>query len=69
MGPEPGGMAAETPLAAPEGLALDAEGNLYVSEFEGHRVSQIAGDGAIFAVAGNGTAGFSGDGPGRRRTS
>jgi hypothetical protein len=37
-GPAPGGAATHSRVAAPEAVALDANGNLYVSEFEGNRV-------------------------------
>lgn len=50
--PQPGG-----------GLALDRDGNLYVSDTLNHRIRRIdAADGAIDTVAGTGKAGFSGDG-------
>ena len=41
---------------------MDAAGNLYFSEFEGHRVRKVAPDGRISTVAGTGLAGFRGDG-------
>ena len=41
---------------------MDAAGNLYFSEFEGHRVRKVTPDGIISTVAGTGVAGFSGDG-------
>jgi sugar lactone lactonase YvrE len=61
-GPGPGGEATLVRVAAPEALALDVKGNLYVSEFDGHRVDRIAPDGTLQVVAGTGAAGFSGDG-------
>jgi sugar lactone lactonase YvrE len=62
LGPPAGGTALRAELNAPEGLALDTNGNLFVSELEGHRVVKIDGNGALAAVAGTGTPGFSGDG-------
>jgi hypothetical protein len=50
-------------LNAPAGLGFDASGNLFVSEFNGNRIRKIdAETGIITTVAGNGVAGFSGDG-------
>jgi uncharacterized protein (TIGR03437 family) len=57
-----GGLAVDAALRTPRNLALDAAGNLYVSEFEGHRVRKITPDGRIATVAGTGVAGFGGDG-------
>ncbi|WP_156338697.1 RHS repeat-associated core domain-containing protein [Chondromyces crocatus] len=57
-----GGPALQAQVQAPRGLALGSDGSLYVAEQGGHRVRKIAVDGTITTVAGNGTAGFSGDG-------
>ncbi|AKT39533.1 RHS repeat-associated core domain-containing protein [Chondromyces crocatus] len=57
-----GGPALQAQVQAPRGLALGADGSLYVAEQGGHRVRKIAVDGTITTVAGDGTAGFSGDG-------
>jgi uncharacterized repeat protein (TIGR01451 family) len=43
-------------------LAVDASGNLYVSEVASNRVRKITVVGLISTVAGNGVAGYSGDG-------
>jgi uncharacterized protein (TIGR03437 family) len=56
------GEAVNAVLRTPRNVAVDAVGNLYVSEFEGHRVRKITPDGRIATVAGTGVAGFSGDG-------
>ena len=56
------GTAADASLASPRNLVLDGEGNLYISEFEGHRVRRVSSDGRISTVAGTGGMGFSGDG-------
>jgi uncharacterized protein (TIGR03437 family) len=47
-------------LAAPEGVAVDSAGNLYIGDSGNHRVRKVS-NGVIATVAGNGTAGFSGD--------
>jgi uncharacterized protein (TIGR03437 family) len=57
-----GGPAAGAQLLAPRNVAVDAAGNLFVSEFGGHRVRKITPDGRISTVAGTGVAGFRGDG-------
>jgi uncharacterized protein (TIGR03437 family) len=58
-----GGPAASAELNAPFGLALDAAGNLYITEFSGARVRKVAaGSGTISTVAGDGVGGYAGDG-------
>ncbi|WP_050431323.1 RHS repeat-associated core domain-containing protein [Chondromyces crocatus] len=57
-----GGPALLAQVQAPRGIALGADGSLCIAEQGGHRVRKIAVDGTITTVAGNGTAGFSGDG-------
>lgn len=56
-----GGAAASAELNYPQGLALDAAGNLYVADTYNHRIRKITADGVITTVAG-GTFGFGGDG-------
>jgi sugar lactone lactonase YvrE len=62
-----GGPATKAHLASPEGLTVDASGNVYVTEYHTHRVRRITPRGIITTVAGNGKAGFSGDGGPARR--
>jgi sugar lactone lactonase YvrE len=50
------------PLSAPEALAFDADGNLYISEFESNRIDRIGEGSDVQVVAGTGAAGYSGDG-------
>jgi sugar lactone lactonase YvrE len=58
-----GGAATSASLAYPQYLALDDDGNLYVSDGSQHTVRMIeASTGIISTIAGNGTAGDSGDG-------
>ena len=57
-----GGSATAAPLDAPEGLAVDSAGNLYLSDTHNQRVRRVDGKtGVITTVAGTGQAGFSGD--------
>ena len=58
-----GGPATSAELNHTEGVAVDRAGNLYIADWQNNRVRKVdAGTGAITTVAGNGTAGFSGDG-------
>ena len=56
------GPAIEARLASPEGLALDAAGNLYVADVSNHRIRRIDLSGTITTIAGTGGSRFSGDG-------
>jgi hypothetical protein len=49
-------------LNSPYGIAVDAAGNLYISEATNHRIRKVDVSGTISTIAGTGTAGFSGDG-------
>jgi uncharacterized protein (TIGR03437 family) len=44
------------------GLAVDNSGNVYFSDGQNQRVRKVSASGIVTTVAGNGTAGFSGDG-------
>ncbi len=58
-----GDLATKAELNLPLGLALDAQGNLYIAENGNDRVRKVnASDGKISTVAGSGEPGFSGDG-------
>src|SRR5262249_46047990 len=57
-----GGPATGASLFYPRGLAFDSGGNLYIAEQQNHRVRKVTPGGTISTVAGNGTAGFGGDG-------
>ena len=57
-----GGYATAAELHSPSGINLDAAGNLYVADYQNGRIRKIATSGIISTVAGNGSAGFSGDG-------
>lgn len=57
-----GGPALEAALDTPQGLALDASGNLYIADLGNHRVRRVDPEGRITTVAGNGEDGSAGDG-------
>ena len=57
-----GGPALTAQIAAPGGVAVDSLGNLYLAEIGSHRVRKVDQNGIITTLAGNGAAGFSGDG-------
>ncbi len=57
-----GGPALEAQFLFPGPLAVDTQGNLFVVDQNNSRVRRIDLNGIINTVAGNGTAGFSGDG-------
>jgi trimeric autotransporter adhesin len=56
-----GGAATSAQLSAPQGLAVDASGNVYIADTANARVRKISG-GTISTVAGSGTQGYAGDG-------
>src|ERR1039457_5121598 len=58
----PGGQPLNAPLGQVYGMALDASGNLYVPDYQNSVVVKIAPNGTASIVAGNGLAGFSGEG-------
>ncbi len=58
-----GGPATAAGLNTPNGVALDAAGNLYIGDSTNHRIRRVsAATGIITTIAGTGTVGFSGDG-------
>ena len=54
------GIATSIALKGPQSLALDSAGNLYIGDVD--RVRRVAPGGIMSTIAGNGRAGFSGDG-------
>jgi hypothetical protein len=44
------------------GVAVDASGNIYIADYENNRIRKVSAAGIITTVAGNGSAGYSGDG-------
>jgi uncharacterized protein (TIGR03437 family) len=57
-----GGPAAAAQLSAPASMVLDTVGNLYIADTGNNRVRKVSVSGAITTAAGNGAAGYSGDG-------
>jgi sugar lactone lactonase YvrE len=58
-----GGQATAAEFMAPEGLAVDASGNLFIADAGDHRIREVnISTGVINTVAGNGTWDYSGDG-------
>jgi sugar lactone lactonase YvrE len=57
-----GGPATAAELFAPDAVAVDATGRLFIADSQNNRVRQVdLASGVITTVAGNGTFGFSGD--------
>jgi len=57
-----GGPATQAELNAPQALAIDSAGNLYIADARNNRVRRVDPAGVITTVAGTGQPGFSGDG-------
>lgn len=60
---QPNGVEATTvPLLAPNGLAFDSAGNLYIADTGDNLIREVTVAGIISTVAGDGEQGFGGDG-------
>lgn len=57
-----GGPATDAQLDNPAGVALDAKGNIYISDKFNHSIRKINQKGIITTIAGKGQSGYSGDG-------
>ena len=57
-----GGAATNATLSNPFGVTVDASGNLFIADESNNRIRKVGIDGIITTVAGNGSAGYSGDG-------
>jgi sugar lactone lactonase YvrE len=57
-----GGPARIAQLYYPQGVAVDGLGRLFIADSGNQRIRRVDTSGAIATVAGNGSAGFSGDG-------
>ena len=57
-----GGAATAASIDSPSGLAVDADGNLYIADTHNHRVRRVAAaSGVMTTIAGTGAEAFSGD--------
>jgi len=56
------GPATKAQLSGPQGIAVDASGNLYIVDSGNQRIRYVNAAGTIVTIAGSGAAGFSGDG-------
>ncbi len=55
------GQAGNASINTPQGIAVDAAGNIYFADLGNHRVRKIDTQGIINTIAGNGKPSFSGD--------
>ncbi|MBX5496633.1 MAG: hypothetical protein IRZ15_14965, partial [Bryobacteraceae bacterium] len=59
---ETGIPALDARLESPRNVAVDVDGNLYISDFYAHRVYFVSRSGTIVTIAGTGTPGWFGEG-------
>lgn len=58
-----GGLATNAALSGPTGVCLDNTGNIYIADYDNNKVRKVdAATGTISTIAGNGVAGYNGDG-------
>jgi len=58
-----GQLANITQIGSPEGIALDAQGNIYFADFTNNQIKKVdRNTGVLSIVAGTGAAGYAGDG-------
>jgi trimeric autotransporter adhesin len=57
-----GGQAASAQLNLPAAVAVDSSGALYIADYINNRVRMVSPAGVISTIAGNGIAGYTGDG-------
>ena len=57
-----GGAASSAQLLYPTGVNVDNSGNVYISDNNNNRIRMVNSSGIISTIAGNGSAGYSGDG-------
>src|ERR1035438_392338 len=58
-----GGLATAAQLSSPNGVAVDAFGNVFFTDAGNQRIRKVSASGIITTIAGTGTEGFSGDDP------
>lgn len=52
------GKGKKAQFSLPTGIAIDVKGNLYVADFDNHRIRKVSSDGVVSTIAGNGNAGL-----------
>ena len=57
-----GGPAVDAMLSVPYGIKVDSAGDIFIADHENHRIRVVNTQGIINTIAGDGTAGFGGDG-------
>jgi trimeric autotransporter adhesin len=58
-----GGLATSAGLYYPQDVAVDASGNIYIADYDNHRIRMVTkSTGIITTVAGDGSRGYTGDG-------
>lgn len=57
-----GGPAVQAQMRSPRGVAVGADGTIYIADTDNHRVRRVSPQGIIATVAGNGIPGYLGDG-------
>src|ERR1700733_6546253 len=57
-----GGPATKAELSQPFGVAVDSKGNVYIADTYNNVIRKVTSAGIITTLAGNGSAGYSGDG-------
>ncbi|MCL2395854.1 MAG: hypothetical protein FWC87_14370, partial [Acidimicrobiaceae bacterium] len=57
-----GGAATDAELDLPQGVAVDASGDVFIADTSNNRVEELLPDGLLVPFAGNGQPGYKGDG-------
>jgi sugar lactone lactonase YvrE len=58
----PGGPATQMRLDAPQAIAVDAAGDVFIADTDNNRVDEVLANGHIVGFAGDGKPGYAGDG-------
>jgi len=48
-------------LSSPNGISVNATGNIFIADYFNNRIRKVGTDGIIYTIAGNGIQGYSGD--------